>query len=600
MTELSVIITTSGTVKTLEACLEALRHQTLAATNFEVIVMVRDSPDVTSEMLTNLRTPYKLCVLHQNNCGQPVALYNAVEAAAGHYCLFIEDDIVAHPTLTAEHLRIQKQREGVIGIGQILLILPTSADAFAHYATKERRDRYSQLNRGQLPSLMDSDSGNLSMPRAAVLEICGLTPDLAMTGNLELAYHLERLGLPLVYIPDAIAEQGYRKAFLEIAADAVTQGGAEVTLYQRHPPMLPHLTLGAFYNMSRSAIVLRRLLLILGVSTRLVAIIGLLLAKRGRIREWYQFVYHYCYWCGVRRAVSDRDTWRRLTRCPLILMYHAIGRKGEPAGRYLTPRRRFALQMAWLKWIGYHVLSLEEFLHDRYEHRLSPACSVILTFDDGYADNWTVAYPVLRRYAFPATIFLVSGMMGGTNRWDKEGDLVGRPLLSWSEVYTMLKGGMGFGAHTQSHIPLTLLSSSKVKEEVEGSQADLEGGLGLPILAFAYPHGEYNPAIQALVEQAGFLGACSCHPGMNDPVVARHALRRFEVRGTDSFVHFVLALWLGISPRSDSYRSVSRHADLDLSKKGELYAEATHDTRSVANGGRHDASCGDERGHLNP
>ena len=68
------------------------------------------------------------------------------------------------------------------------------------------------------------------------------------------------------------------------------------------------------------------------------------------------------------------------------------------------------------------------------------------------------------------------------------------------------------------------------------------GGLGIPILAFAYPHGEYNSAIQKVVEGAGFLGSCTCHRGVNDPMVACHTLRRVGVRGTHGFVRFVLAL----------------------------------------------------------
>ena len=582
MIELSVVIPTNGKVEELRACLEALCCQTQLATDFEVIAVTDESTDVTSKVLDNLTAPYKLQVMQQRNSGRWNAFNRAVEAAAGRYCLLLMDDIIAHPKLVAEHLRVQRQHERVVGVGQIILKLPHRADAFARDHALERRDHYARLNHGRLPSFVDCYRGNLSVSRTAFLEAGGFALDVSSGEDAELGYRFERQGFSFVYIPEAIACQDYRKGFCEIAADAEKAGLVSIELSTRHPAMLPHLQLGAFYDMSRSAILLRRLLLTLGVPSHLLAIAGLLFGKRSWTRQWYRFVYSYCYWRGVRRAVPDRDTWQRLTRSPVILMYHALGRPGEPPSRYVLQRRRFALQMAWLKWRGYHVLSLEEFLRDRNEYRLSPARSVILTFDDGYADNRTVGYPILRQHGFPATIFLVSEGVGGTNRWDSDGELAGRPLLSYSNVREMLHGGIRFGAHTRSHVPLTAVSLSRVKDEVERSQADLERGLGFPILTFAYPHGEYNPAVQAVVEGAGFLGACSCHSGVNDLVVPSHALRRIEVRGTDSFIRFALALWLGIPARSHSYGRVCDHAEVEPRIGADLPDEATDGTRSAS------------------
>jgi peptidoglycan/xylan/chitin deacetylase (PgdA/CDA1 family)/GT2 family glycosyltransferase len=560
--ELSVVILSHGKIERLRVCLEALCRQTELATDFEVIVVMDKSPDAAAKVRANFTAPYKLQVIQQRNSEKCNAFSRGAEAAAGHYCLFLDDEIIAHPKLLAEHLTIQREHERAIGVGQIILKLPHRADPFAHDHAQEHRDYYERLNHDRPPSFIDCYRSNLSVPRAAILEAGGFVLDLPDSDSMmELGYRLERQGLSFVYIPKAIGFQDYRKSFIEIAADAERAGSASIRSCTRHPSMLPYLQLGAFYDMSRSAILLRRFLLSLDIPIRLVAIAGLLLNRIGT-REWCRFMYSYCYWRGVRRAVPDRDIWQRLTRSPVILMYHALGRPGEPPSRYVIPRRRFALQMAWLKWRGYHILSLEEFLHDRHDDRLPPGCSVILTFDDGYADNRTVAYPILRRYGFPATVFLVSGGVGGVNRWDSSGKLAGRPLLSWTAVREMLEGGVRFGAHTQSHVPLTAVNLSRAKKEIEGSRADLERGLGRPIVTFAYPHGEINPAVQAIVESAGFVGACSCHTGVNDPVVPNHALRRIEVRGTDSFIHFALALWLGIPGRSQSYGRLNDHAEV--------------------------------------
>ena len=254
-------------------------------------------------------------------------------------------------------------------------------------------------------------------------------------------------------------------------------------------------------------------------------------------------------------------------------MYHAVGGPGEHPSRYVISRRRFARQMAWLKCRRYHVLSLEEFLRYRYEYRLPPARSVIITFDDGYADNRTLAYPILRRHGFPSTIFLVSAGVGGTNKWDSEGALAGRPLLSRSDIQEMVDGGICFGSHTRSHVALTAVSGIRVRDEVEGSRADLEQEFNRSIFAFAYPHGKYDAAVQAAVERAGFVAACSSNTGVNDPVVPNHALRRIEIRGTDSFLHLALALWLGIPPGSHG-----RVCDHPLTKSEPVVIDMTEGT----------------------
>jgi peptidoglycan/xylan/chitin deacetylase (PgdA/CDA1 family) len=201
--------------------------------------------------------------------------------------------------------------------------------------------------------------------------------------------------------------------------------------------------------------------------------------------------------------------------------------------------------MAWLKRRGYRVLSLEEFLSYRQDHRLPPAHSVVITIDDGYADNQSRAYPILQRYGFPATIFLVSGSVGGVNQWDQSGELAGRPLLSLPEIRAMLRGGIQIGAHSRTHSMLTTEPIAWVQEEVLGSRLDLEHDLQVPIRVFAYPYGEYDSAIQTIAEQAGFLGSCGVKMGKNSLKTPSHALRRIEIRGTDSMLRFVCALWTG-------------------------------------------------------
>ncbi|MFN8473416.1 MAG: polysaccharide deacetylase family protein [Anaerolineae bacterium] len=231
----------------------------------------------------------------------------------------------------------------------------------------------------------------------------------------------------------------------------------------------------------------------------------------------------------------------------LVLMYHAFGAPGEAASRYVVPRRRFAQQMAYLLNARYHVISVAELVRRYQANEPLPARSVAITIDDGYLDNLTVAYQVLRRQGFPATIFAVSGALGGCNNWDPDGTLAGRPLLSLPNLQAMQRGGIEIGAHTRTHPALTTLGPERLRDEVEGSRADLERGLGVPVATFSYPHGRYNAAVAAAVARAGYLAGFTVEEGVNTLDTDRYALRRIEVFGTDTLPTFALKLWRGRS-----------------------------------------------------
>ena len=242
-------------------------------------------------------------------------------------------------------------------------------------------------------------------------------------------------------------------------------------------------------------------------------------ALRRPVEGNLRFVVSYAFWRGVWGELTDRDTRERLQAPPVILMYHAIGNRGERPGCYVVPEDRFAAQLRWLRRRGYQPVRLDEILEHRRRFRLPPPRSVAITFDDGYEDNHRLALPHLRHAGMRATFFLVSSGLGGTNVWDRDGELAGRRLLDLEQARELLAEGMELGGHTRHHPPLSEIDPGQLEGEIAGCRADLTEALGGPIASFAYPYGKTSPAARDAVERAGFVGAVCSRSGFNDPAV---------------------------------------------------------------------------------
>ena len=311
----------------------------------------------------------------------------------------------------------------------------------------------------------------------------------------------------------------------------------EVALYRRDPVRLPELELGAFEERPAGEANRLRLLLRLRLPPHALAPVERL---RG---EQFPFLRTYAFWHGARRALGDSELFRRLTQGTMILTYHAFGSPDEAAGRFVVPASRLDRQLRWLRKSRRPVIDLGELATFRREQRLPPAGAIAITIDDGYADNRAIAAPALRRFGLPATVYVVTGKLGGVNDWDR-GELTGRRLLDWSDVEALAVDGISIGAHTRSHPQLPLLESSLATDEIAGSRADLEQRLGTAPETFAYPHGRLDDATVTLAREAGFSLACGVERGRNGPATPPHRLRRVEVDGRFSLAHFVRALAL--------------------------------------------------------
>jgi glycosyltransferase involved in cell wall biosynthesis/peptidoglycan/xylan/chitin deacetylase (PgdA/CDA1 family) len=548
MADISVIIATFNRAGSLARCLDALSGQDADSETYEVIVVDDGSSDRTPELLASYARLENLRFETQPNAGQPAALNRGIELAAGDFCLFLDDDVVADRCLVREHLLAQRRHGGMIGLGLLRLKLVGSSGGLARHFANWWDDHYERLRRGALvPDFRACYSGNLSVPLSAVREVGGYDANLSRSFDVELAYRLEAAGLRIVYLPTASADHEQTKGFRAIVRDFDRAGAAAVQLYRRHPAFVRFPPLGDFGQGSFRTILLRKTLLAVRAPVWPLAAVDRLLARRPPARLYFLLQQH-CFWRSVRSALGDRDDWRRLTRGTVVLMYHALGASGEEPSRYVLPVRRFRRQLRWLLLRGYRIISLDEYARTRHLEALPPPKSVVITFDDGYADNAELTENGLGETEAPAIVFLVSGLVGESNQWTPEPPLHHRPLLSWEQIEELRDAGIALGAHTVSHPRLTELDPDEAGREVVESRATLEGRLGEPVVHFAYPYGKTSSAVRQMVREAGYVTACGIEPGANGAATPIYDLRRVEVEGTWRLPSFALGVWTGFPP----------------------------------------------------
>jgi peptidoglycan/xylan/chitin deacetylase (PgdA/CDA1 family) len=233
-----------------------------------------------------------------------------------------------------------------------------------------------------------------------------------------------------------------------------------------------------------------------------------------------------------------------------ILMYHRVSASSE-TDRYTVSAGEFQKQMRALKESGYRVLTLGETVRELDNQTTEAAAPVCVTFDDGFLETFECAASVLSELRFSATFFLVSGLMGLTNRWDAATSSGPEcALMDWKEAKFLLSAGFDIGSHSVSHRVLTELSDAEALHEVRVSKQEIEDHLGTVTKFFAYPHGRFDQRIRDLVADAGYEAACSTLSGFATAANDSFALRRIEIFGGDSVRIFLRKVRFGANEMS--------------------------------------------------
>lgn len=224
-------------------------------------------------------------------------------------------------------------------------------------------------------------------------------------------------------------------------------------------------------------------------------------------------------------------------------MYHNIGKppKGvETPNLYVTPGM-FKFQMWYLKWANFNVVTIQDMMRLIGEGRTHRMIS--LTFDDGYRDFYENAYPVLKHYGYPSTVFVMPGLMGEEHAEDREHAKVGKPLMDWETVAEISKNNVMIGSHSMTHPSLVDIPIPEVVRELTVSKREIEKKINRPVDLFCYPYGKQNDRVREEVRNAGYAGSLSTLRGCVKQSFDPYCLNRVPVKLTTNPLSFLHRLY---------------------------------------------------------
>lgn len=210
-----------------------------------------------------------------------------------------------------------------------------------------------------------------------------------------------------------------------------------------------------------------------------------------------------------------------------VLMYHRVG--PVPAGawvksHYISPRL-LRNHLRLMRFLGYESQTVASIAQHWPENK-----SFAITFDDAYASVATLASPILEDLQMKATVYVVTGHIGGTNAWDEAHGEVTEALMTEDQLRSWQKAGHEIGSHSQTHPRLATLSAEAVSLEAYASLAVIRDRFQVSAPTFCYPYGSENEAVREAIRDAGYLAACATTKGAWTPATDRYQIPRINCR----------------------------------------------------------------------
>ncbi|OGX24947.1 MAG: hypothetical protein A2787_01165 [Omnitrophica WOR_2 bacterium RIFCSPHIGHO2_01_FULL_48_9] len=226
-----------------------------------------------------------------------------------------------------------------------------------------------------------------------------------------------------------------------------------------------------------------------------------------------------------------------------IVMYHSIQDTAQLQlqNAVTTSPKFFRYHLDFLKKNKYNVITVDELVSGIQAGKHFPRRTVVITFDDGFLDNYTQAFPILKEYRYPAAMFVIAKYIGKKEH------------VRWNQVVEMVQSGLiTIGSHSYTHAYLPEIPPEQQSEEIVKSKEVLEARIGRPVDYFTYPVGGFNAQISELTAQAGYKGAFTTNRGYNRYNKNVYALKRIRLSDKDNSDTI---LWFKLSGFYNLFRS---------------------------------------------
>lgn len=202
-----------------------------------------------------------------------------------------------------------------------------------------------------------------------------------------------------------------------------------------------------------------------------------------------------------------------------ILEYHSITNNPDPRAEvYSVPPAEFSAQLDYLKENGYTTITLNDYMKARRFGDPFPEKPIILTFDDGYENNYTEMLPILEAHGMTAVVYVISNFLG------KPG------YMTFEQVQDMQRRGIEIGSHSADHLPMPTLSDDFLDNQIRQSKILLEWSGLEPLGSFSYPNGIYSEKIIEMLKAENYLTAVTGEVGLNNFETNPYKLRRVHIR----------------------------------------------------------------------
>lgn len=213
-----------------------------------------------------------------------------------------------------------------------------------------------------------------------------------------------------------------------------------------------------------------------------------------------------------------------------ILLYHSVRAEAPEAfAPWTVAPRQLEEHLDLLASRGVRTVTVSELAGCLARREEPDDGTVVVTFDDGFADFAELAWPALAARGLAATMYMTAGVIGARSRWLARSGAGDLPMLDAATLQSLAADGCEIGSHTLTHPELDCLSPRAMRREVADSKARLEDVLQRPVPSFAYPHGYHDEQVRRAVVDAGYSSACAVRNALSHPRDDRFALARFTV-----------------------------------------------------------------------